>query len=401
MVQSEKLHKAKNAKFDEFYTQYSDIQKEINAYLEYNPNVFRDKIILLPCDDPEWSNFTKFFAQNFERLGIKKLVSTSYAYESKKVSQPYQLSLFETESPKFDKTKTNTHGKIFTLEKDTNKSGKIDINDLEWNYLNGDGDFRSDEVKKLRDDADIIVTNPPFSLYREFVKWLIESGKRFLIIGNKLSPNNKEIFPLFMENKMWSGKTEWSGGLWFETKNPDDVDKVVDGVNMKNVAAVWFTNMEHGRRHQPLQLMTMEDNIKYSKHKEVREIGYKKYDNYNAIEVPYTDAIPSDYKGIMGVPVSFLEKYNPDQFRILGCTQRGCHDKVPDLKKYNDYIEVRQNGNPTGSTGNKTNENANLEQNDGKHNYFTNKDGHIVQSAPGRIFIEFKEEYKNENNIEN
>ena len=112
MVQSEKLHKAKNAKFDEFYTQYSDIQKEINAYLEYNPNVFRDKIILLPCDDPEWSNFTKFFAQNFERLGIKKLVSTSYAYESKKVSQPYQLSLFETESPKFDKTKTNTHGKI-------------------------------------------------------------------------------------------------------------------------------------------------------------------------------------------------------------------------------------------------------------------------------------------------
>ena len=400
MVQSEKLHKAKNAKFDEFYTQYSDIQKEINAYLEYDPDVFRGKIILLPCDDPEWSNFTKFFAQNFERLGIKKLVSTSYAYESKKVLQPYQLSLFETESPKFDITKTNSHGKIFTLEKDINKSGKIDINDLEWNYLNGDGDFRSDEVKKLRDEADIIVTNPPFSLYREFVKWLIESGKKYLIIGNKLSPNNKEIFPLFMENKMWSGKTEWSGGLWFETKNPDDVDKVVDGVNMKNVAAVWFTNMEHGRRHQPLQLMTMEDNIKYSKHKEVREIGYKKYDNYDAIEVPYTDAIPSDYNGIMGVPVSFLEKYNPEQFNILGCTQRGCHDKVPDLKKYNDYIEVRQNGKPTGSTGNKTNENANLEQNDGKHNYFTNKNGHIVQSAPGRIFIQFKEE-DNENNIEN
>ena len=400
MVQSEKLHKAKNAKFDEFYTQYSDIQKEINAYLEYDPDVFRGKNILLPCDDPEWSNFTKFFAQNFERLGIKKLVSTSYAYESKKVLQPYQLSLFETESPKFDITKTNSHGKIFTLEKDINKSGKIDINDLEWNYLNGDGDFRSDEVKKLRDEADIIVTNPPFSLYREFVKWLIESGKKYLIIGNKLSPNNKEIFPLFMENKMWSGKTEWSGGLWFETKNPDDVDKVVDGVNMKNVAAVWFTNMEHGRRHQPLQLMTMEDNIKYSKHKEVREIGYKKYDNYDAIEVPYTDAIPSDYNGIMGVPVSFLEKYNPEQFNILGCTQRGCHDKVPDLKKYNDYIEVRQNGKPTGSTGNKTNENANLEQNDGKHNYFTNKNGHIVQSAPGRIFIQFKEE-DNENNIEN
>lgn len=389
MAQSAKLHKAKNAKYDEFYTQYEDIQREVNAYIEFNPDVFKDKIILLPCDDPEWSNFTKFFAQNFERFGLKKLISTSYAYESKQIKEPYQLSLFESESPKFDVKKTKSHGKIFTLDADDNHSGKIDINDIKWDYLEGDGDFRSEEVKKLRDEADIIITNPPFSLYREFISWIFEKNKKFLIIGNKTSVSNKEIFPLIMDNKLWSGKTEWSGGLWFETKNEADVDKVVNGINMKNVASTWFTNLDHGRRHQPLQLMTLEDNIKFSKHKEIRNNGYKKYDNYDAIEVPYTDAIPSDYDGVMGVPITFLEKYNPEQFRILGATQRGCHDLVPDTKKYDDYWEVKQNGEKTGSSGGKTNENANLEQNDGKKNYFINKDGHIVQSAYSRFFIEF------------
>lgn len=317
---NKKLSDAKNAKNDEFYTQYGDIQKEINAYLEYDPNVFKGKTILLPCDDPEWSNFTRFFAQNFENFGLKKLISTSYAIETKhKMYQiNYQLSLFETESPQFDVKKAQTHGKIITLTRDKNKSGKIDIDDLEWSYLDGDGDFRSDEVKKLRDEADIIVTNPPFSLYREFVNWLFETKKFFLIIGNKSSINYKEIFPLIMENKMWSGKTGWSGGLWFETKSTDNVDKVFNGVNMKNVASTWFTNLEHGRRHEPLKLMTMADNIKFSKHKCVRENGYPKYDNYDAIDVPYTDAIPLDYDGVMGVPITFLEKYNPSQFKIVG-----------------------------------------------------------------------------------
>lgn len=391
MPKSEKLHKAKIAKFDEFYTQYSDIQKEVNAYIEYNSNVFKDKTILLPCDDPEWSNFTKFFAQNFEKFGLRKLISTSYAYESKKMTEPYQISLFEKNDEKFDKSKTKKCGKIFILDRDKNGTGKIDIDDLEWDYLKGDGDFRSDEVKKLREEADIIITNPPFSLYREFVAWILEADKKFLIIGNKTSVSNKEIFPLIQDNKLWSGKTEWSGGLWFETKNPNDVDKVVDGINMKNVPSTWFTNLEHGRRHQPLSLMTMEDNIKFSKHKEVRNKGYQQYDNYDAIEVPYTDAIPSDYKGIMGVPISFLEKYNPEQFEILGATQRGCHDKVPDTKKYDDYWEVKQSGEKTGSSGGKTNENACLLQNDGKHNYFINSEGRIIQSAYSRIFIRFKE----------
>ena len=168
MANNESLKRAKKEKDDEFYTEYSDIEKEMNAYLEYNPNVFKNKTILLPCDDPEWSNFTRYFAQNFELLGLKKLISTSYAND-KKSAVFVQLSLFEQESPKFDKNKTNSHGKIFTLDRDTNKSGRIDINDLEWDYLKGDGDFRSDEVKKLRDEADIIITNPPFSLFREFL----------------------------------------------------------------------------------------------------------------------------------------------------------------------------------------------------------------------------------------
>ena len=177
MPNREIMIKAKASKNDEFYTLFSDIQKEVNAYIEYNPEVFRDKTILLPCDDPEWSNFTKFFAQNFERLGIKKLISTSYSIESKKnkYHQEYgQLSFFEMESPKYDKFKSKRNGKIFILDKDKNNSGRVDIEDLKWDYLNGDGDFRSEEVEKLKKEAYILLTNPPFSLFREFVSWIIE-----------------------------------------------------------------------------------------------------------------------------------------------------------------------------------------------------------------------------------
>ena len=287
------------------------------AYIEYNPDVFKDKTVLLPCDDPEWSNFTKFFAQNFEAFGLKKLISTSYAYESKRVNIPYQISLFEEQAPHFDPEINKTRGKIFTLDHDTNKNGVIDIEDLQWQYLEGDGDFRSDEVKRLRDEADIIITNPPFSLFREFLAWIIEADKKFAIVSNKNAVTYKEVFPLIKENKIWSGRTEWAGGMWFETKDKNNVDEVINGIDMKNIPSVWFTNIEHGRRHQPLQLMTMADNIKHSKHKEIREYGYQKYDNYDAIEVPFTDAIPSDYEGVMGVPISFLDKYCPEQFEIV------------------------------------------------------------------------------------
>ena len=181
------LKAAKDKKNDEFYTQFIEIQQEINAYLEYNPDTFRDKTILLPCDDPEWSNFTRFFAQNFEKLGLKKLISTSYATESKQKNANIQVSIFdflteyETQSPQYDESISPKRGKIFTL---TRRNKRIDINDLQWRYLEGDGDFRSDEVTRLRDEADIIITNPPFSLFREFLAWIIKANKRFLIIGN-------------------------------------------------------------------------------------------------------------------------------------------------------------------------------------------------------------------------
>lgn len=320
---NDNLKQAKKAKNDEFYTQWCDIEKEIMAYIEYNPDVFRGKTILLPCDDPEWSNFTKFFAQNFEAFGLKKLISTSYAFESKNISMPYQISLFEEQSPNFDIDINKIRGKIFTLDHDANKNGVIDIEDLEWEYLDGDGDFRSEEVKKLRDEADIIITNPPFSLFREFLAWIFEANKKFITIANKNCVTYKEVFKLIKNNEMWSGRTEWSGGLWFETINSNDVDKIVNGVSLKNVSSVWFTNMEHGKRHVPLKIMTMADNIKHSKHKEIRGQEYQKYDNYDAIEVPFTDAIPNDYDGVMGVPITFLDKYCPEQFELLGIMNTG------------------------------------------------------------------------------
>lgn len=298
------LGAAKVAKNDEFYTRYEDIEREMNAYLEYNENVFRDKTILLPCDDPEWSNFTRYFAQNFERFGLKKLISTSYAVESKKIKE-WEPTLFETESPLYDADKSRTNGKIFVLNADTNGSGRIDIEDLTWDYLEGDGDFRSDEVKRLRDEADIIVTNPPFSLFREFVAWIQEASKTFIIIGNQNASTYKEFFPLIKDNKAWLGINMVKEFLQ------------LDGQIKKFGNICWFTNVEHGRRHQPLQLMTVADNIKYSKHSDVNGFGYRRYYNYDAIDVPYADAIPSDYTGIMGVPITFLDKYCPEQFEII------------------------------------------------------------------------------------
>ncbi len=319
------LTNAKNAKNDEFYTQYHDIEKEINAYLEYNSDVFRDKTVLLPCDDPEWSNFTKFFAQNFERFGLKKLISTSYAADSKKYKTGYQPTLFEVNDPQFDYNKTTKNGKIFTLTHDKSGDGKIDVNDLEWHYLAGDGDFNSKEIKKLRDEADIIITNPPFSLFRDFLAWIVEADKQFLIIGNMNAITYKEVFPLIKELKMWFGPSIKSGDREFQVPDNYPIEAAgwridVEGRKFLRIKGVrWFTNLDHGLRHQALPLMTMQDNLKYSKHKEIKgKESYDRYDNYDAIEVPFTDAIPSDYEGAMGVPISFLDKYSPEQFEIIG-----------------------------------------------------------------------------------
>ena len=322
------LKEAKAGKNDEFYTQFHDIEIEMNAYLEYNPDVFKGKTVLLPCDDPEWSNFTRFFAAKFDELGLKKLISTSYAPDAKKMKLLPEPSLFETEAPQFDPTKAQTKGKIFVLEQDHTGDGNINIDDLEWEYLDGDGDFRSKEVVKLRDEADIIITNPPFSLFREFLSWIVSEDKKFIIIGNMNAVTYKETFPFIKENRMWMGFSIHSGDREFEV--PDEYPLTASGwriddkgrkyIRVKGVR--WFTNIDHGRRHEPLPLMTMEDNLRFSKHKELKgKTAYDHYDNYDAIEVPFTDAIPSDYEGIMGVPISFLDKYCPEQFEILGITK--------------------------------------------------------------------------------
>ena len=325
---NQNLSSAKTAKNDEFYTQLNDIQVEVNAYLEYDPNVFRGKTVLLPCDDPEWSNFTKYFAQKFQTFGLKKLISTSYAPESKKYKYGYQPSLFETEDPKFDANKTQTHGKIFVLERDKTGDGRIDYQDLEWTYLEGDGDFRSKEVCKLRDEADIIITNPPFSLFREFLAWIVEANKQFLIIGNMNAITYKEVFPLIKGNRVWLGATGFVSDMVFGVP-PGTPIKPADKAKAERLGYVgdytrlgnscWYTNIDHGRRHQPLPLMTMNENLKFSRHKDIKgKKDYDHYDNYDAIEVPFADAIPSDYYGKMGVPISWLDKYCPEQFEIIG-----------------------------------------------------------------------------------
>jgi len=313
MPSNNDLQTANRAKKDEFYTGYNDIQVEVNAYIEYNPDTFRGKTILLPCDDPQWSNFTRFFAQNFELYGIKKLISTCYAGGGKNLRINGELTCPDEE-----------HGKVFILDHDTNKNGKIDIDDIEWGYLKGDGDFRSPEVTALRDEADIIITNPPFSLFREFLKWIMDANKKLLIIGNMNAITTRDVFPYFMENRLWLGQSIHSGDREFMV--PADYPLEAAGfrvdeegnkyIRVKGVR--WFTNLPHGRLHQPMQLMSMADNIKYSSHKEVKNIGYATYDNFEAIEVPYSDAIPGDYEGIMGVPISFMDRYCPDQFTILG-----------------------------------------------------------------------------------
>jgi hypothetical protein len=332
---NENLHGAKTAKNDEFYTQFHDIEKEMNAYLDYDAEVFKGKTVLLPCDDPEWSNFTKYFAQNFDTLGLKKLISTSYAPNSKPKEIPYQPTLFEIDSPDFDETKTQSNGKIFTLSQDTTGDKVINVDDLEWGYLGGDGDFRSDEIAALRDEADVIITNPPFSLFREFWAWLIESQKNFVVLGNMNAVTYREVFPHIRANEVWAGTKQFGGGMnmimptgTFDAEKAGSYSVNDEGLFIKNIMGViWFTNLDHGRRHQPLALMTEADNKRFSKHKQVRDIGYRKYENYDAIEVPFNDAIPSDYDGLIGVPITFLGKYAPEQFEIIGTSDNGLVDE--------------------------------------------------------------------------
>lgn len=326
------LGAAKAAKKDEFYTQYIDIQKEVEAYLEYDPDTFRGKVVYCNCDDPFESNFFKYFASNFNRLGLKKLIATSYD-GSPIAGQQLRFDNLTWEAA----SKRRPDALAVEIEEvvDLNDDGATDIEDvrifLERNphkrrKLKEGGDFRSAECVALLRQADIVVTNPPFSLFREYVAQLVEHEKKFLIIGNFNAVTYKEIFPLIMHNKMWLGETIHSGDREFRVPESYPLDAAgfridEDGNRYIRVKGVrWFTNLDHGRRHQPLALMTMADNRRFNS-SSVGDDGYEAYENYDAIEVGSYKIIPSDYEGVMGVPITFLDKYNPDQFEIVGTTE--------------------------------------------------------------------------------
>lgn len=322
MAKNSNLHNAKRAKQDEFYTQWVDIEKEMNAYLDYNKDVFRDKTILLPCDDPEWSNFTKFFALHFQDYGIKKLISTSYAPKSNMEGQFYKPESTLFDSEQYDEVKDYERGKIFILDgTDKNNDGRVNIEDFKWEYLEGDGDFRSEEITALRDEADIVITNPPFSLFREFVAWLMEGEVEFSVIGSMNAITYKEIFPMIKDDELWLGSAGMKS-IVYEVPIVGEIGGSQFESNGKRYQKMgntcWFSNIEHGRRHEPFPLMTMEDNKRFNERIINNENSYKTYDNYDAIEIPVTAGIPSDYDGAMGVPISFLDKYNPEQFEIIG-----------------------------------------------------------------------------------
>ena len=377
---------AKSAKKDEFYTQLTDIERELQHYWPH----FRDKVVLCNCDDPYESNFFKYFALRFNQLGLKKLICTCYD------GSPVMGTELSFLGPDTDGEQKKVAYKVEITEvTDVNGDGAVDLSDVEYliqndknvlSRLHGNGDFRSKECIELLKEADIVVTNPPFSLYRDFIAQLFEYNKKFLIIGNIMSITCKEIFPLIINNKFWFGPSITSGDRKFHV--PDDyplnaatcgVDN--DGKHYIRVKGVrWFTNLDHNKRHEELDLV-----CRYSSEE------YPKYDNFDAIDVGQTADIPLDYAGIMGVPVTFLEKYCPEQFEIIGLSQIGCHDLLPDTKKYNKYKEIlRATNEPTKASGGKTNENAVLPGKGTKKTYYLGPNGEIVHSEAKRIFIRNK-----------
>ena len=338
-----RLTNARTAKKDEFYTRYIDIQKEVEAYLEYDPDTFRDKVVYCNCDDPFESNFFKYFAANFNRIGLKKLISTSY--DGSPIAGA-QLSFIEYAEDKGKRDKPNALAIEIEKVNDLNGDGAKDIEDvklfLEKNPhnrtpLKEGGDFRSQECVELLKQADIVVTNPPFSMFSEFISLLVEHDKKFLVIGNTNAITYKELFHLVQANKLWIGCTNFNVGMFFEV--PDDYEQFhhLDEETGKKIARVstscWYTNLDHGRRHKPLSLMTMADNLRYSRGLKGKS-AYDRYDNYDAIEVSTYKEIPSDYDGVMGVPVTFLDKYSPEQFEIVGTLESSDPDNPYRTKWY-------------------------------------------------------------------
>lgn len=337
MAGNSALSAAVKAKKDEFYTQLTDIEKEMRYYRKH----FKGKTVFCNCDDPFESNFFKYFVLNFNRLGLKKLIATCYA-TSPIMGQ--QLSLFDVVGGDEDK-KGKPYKAVVTKVYDVTGDGGVDMFDVaelfkshenELTELRGDGDFRSEECLALLDEADIVVTNPPFSLFREYVAVLIEHGKHFIIIGNVNAITYKEVFPLIMENRLWLGASIHSGDRKFYV--PDDYPLNAAGcgvdeegrrfIRVKGVR--WYTNLDYKQRHDELILVK-----RYSPEM------YPQYDNYDGINVDATSDIPCDYAGMMGVPITFLDKYSPDQFEILGVTQSWCGVAS---KVYSRQVQIDKNG---------------------------------------------------------
>ena len=305
------MNRAQALKDDEYYTLIEYVEQEMWAYHAYNPDVFRGKTILLPCDDPEWSAFTEFFIAKFDEFGIEKLVSTSFNKQGKQ-------------------------GKLFTLKRDHRRK-KTKKDDLEWTYLKGTGDFRSAEVTKLRDEADFVITNPPFSLQKEFLPWVLEGGCQFSVIGNLSSPTYKSVFPAILDGRMFAGASSKFNDMVFirpEDRevsptyrdkavriHPEYADQNITRLGLTN----WFTNIPHHRREKPLDCRPMKRNLAIRSGREAKDL-YKRFLHYDAIEVPAVKAIPSDYKGVMAVPLTYLASHCPEQFEIVGvpeCDARG------------------------------------------------------------------------------
>ena len=301
MSLNENLGKAKLQKKDEFYTQLSDIENELRHYTGHFPG----KVVYCNCDDPRVSNFFHYFSHNFERLGLKKLITACYRNK--------QLEMF---------SRHDSDRAIWLEYKGNTNSGRVpNVEDIGIHTFKGNGDFHNQECSELLKQADIVVTNPPFSLFREYVAQLVQYGKQFLIIGNKNAITYKEIFPLIKGTRMWVGHTPMSKDLLFdlpeefarelkETKKKGSSYRIIDGVVKGRSQSIWFTNLDHSKRHEDLIL-----------YKQYSPEEYPTYDNYDAINVDKTAEIPMDWDGAMGVPVTFLDKYNPEQFELVGITK--------------------------------------------------------------------------------
>ena len=314
MAKNDNLHKAKRAKADEFYTQLSDIENECKHYWEH----FKGKTILCNCDDPRVSNFFRYFSLNFEHLGLKKLICTCY--------KSNQIEMFSEQN--------SERAVYIEYYGDKNGNRQVDDNELEVKELQGDGDFHSAECIELLKEADIVVTNPPFSLFREYVAQLVAFEKKFLIIGHQNAITYKEIFPLLKENKMWLGYGFKGAAGHFISKYQDIATAGDHREGMIRVSGVtWFTNLEHKKRHEELILYK-----EYNPEKFPNE--YPKYENYNAIEVSKTAEIPMNYDGVMGVPITFMNKYNPEQFELIWTTDRGGDGMLEELKIPHDRYDA-------------------------------------------------------------